>query len=390
MREWIRYAKKICMRVILFPLRIMPIKQNCILLVNDLSYNYSDSPKYIAESLLAAYPNRFFLAFAIKKGTDAEAFRDRGMKTVAFNSPAYFYYAMRAAVFVTNNGGYSYLPLRKKQLVINTWHGAAYKRDGLASLDSKIFRRDLALSAKPLDYFLVGNHASAIAMASSHAIPEEKFWEIGMPRNDILLRNEPQLRQRIREKLGIRSTEKLVLFAPTFRRLNGEYLARQVAIDYRLDHVAVCEALQERFGGVWRMGVRLHPRVKPDTINGENALNLSDYEDMQELLLAADVLITDFSSSMWDFSLTGKPCFLYAPDLYEYLNTTGVYIPAEQWPFSKASSNDELIHNILAFDEVKYADDVKRHHEILGICETGEAGEKVLELICRTYSGEEV
>jgi len=104
---------------------------------------------------------------------------------------------------------------------------------------------------------------------------------------------------------------------------------------------------------------------------------------MQELLLAADVLITDFSSAVWDFMLTGRPCFLFALDYDRYIETADVYTPMSEWPFPKARGNAELEENILAFDEKRYAEDCARHYVELGGCETGRAaqlvGERLLE-----------
>lgn len=387
MALWIRYAKKCCMRLVLLPLRLLPLKANRVLLLNDLSYNYSDNPKYLAEKLLEKYPNTFEIIFPVKDPQLFPRLRQKGLSPVIFNSLSYFYYAMTAAVFVTNNGGYSYIPLRKAQLVINTWHGGgAYKKDALACMDTPVFRKELRLSAKPLDYFLATNWFSKAVMSVSHAIPEEKFWMIGMPRNDILIKNAPGAADAVKTGLGFAPGEKMVLFAPTFRRENGQLTGRQISIHYDLDYESVCAALQKRFGGTWRMGLRLHPSVKDNAASGENVLNLSDYEDMQELLLAADVLITDFSSSMWDFSLTGRPCFLFARDFYEYLEITGVYMPVEQWPFPKAVSNEELTDNIRGFDAEAYRLALQKHHTDLGICETGWSAEKCSELIFDTYS----
>ena len=110
-------------------------------------------------------------------------------------------------------------------------------------------------------------------------------------------------------------------------------------------------------------------------------MDFSNYEDMQDLLIAADVMINDFSSSMWDFMLTGKPCFIFAIDLQHYINTTEVHTPVSEWPFPRATNNEELERNIIGFDEEKYSADCKSHYEMLGGCETGEATKLVCDRI---------
>ena len=102
-------------------------------------------------------------------------------------------------------------------------------------------------------------------------------------------------------------------------------------------------------------------------------LDVSAYEDMQPLLCAADVLITDYSSSVWDMSLTGKSAFLYCPDIAAYRRERDFYTDIDTWPYPLARSGPELIQNIRAFDPAEYAQAIQAHHAALGICESGRA-----------------
>lgn len=108
---------------------------------------------------------------------------------------------------------------------------------------------------------------------------------------------------------------------------------------------------------------------------------MSLYPDMQELLCATDILITDYSSCMWDFSLMYKPCFIYANDLEEYKIERNFHTPIKEWPFPLSINNDELIKNINDFDNNKYIKKVKEHHEKLGSYENGQASKKMCILI---------
>jgi CDP-glycerol glycerophosphotransferase len=102
---------------------------------------------------------------------------------------------------------------------------------------------------------------------------------------------------------------------------------------------------------------------------------------MQELLCAADVLITDYSSCMWDFSLTFRPCFIFAPDIKKYRDNRGFYTPIEEWPFPVAETNEQLAYNILNFNEEKYRNDVKQHHVNLGSFEKGTATKQFCQIL---------
>ena len=385
-----RYAKKVAIRTLLTPLRLLPIKKNRVFLINNLSHKYAGNPKTVAEQLDKDYPGKFEIVVSVRNPEQYDHLRQRGFKVVKFNSLQYFINAMTCKVFVTNSGGYSYLPLRKKQYTINTWHGGgAYKKSGTDMYtNTKIFRRDLWLQGKQTSAFLSTCQRFTEEISRAMIVPKEVFWNIGMPRNDMLLHPDETLRQQIREKLGLAENEKLILFAPTYRKIGDNYFRDSIAIAYGVDSERVCKAMAQRFGGKWRFAVRYHPNVvNRADMHNEGVLDLTDYEDMQELLLAADAMINDFSSSIWDFMLTGKPSFVFAVDLAHYVATTEVYTPVSQWPYPQAVNNDELEKNILEFDEEKYAADCKAHYKALGGCETGEAAQLVAQRIYQQCFG---
>ena len=377
-----RYAKKLVIRTLLTPLRLLPVKKNRVFIINNLSHKFAGNPKYVAEYLLENYGGKLEIVLSVKRPEDYKHLRQQGVKLVKFNSWQYFVKAMTCRVFLTNSGGYSYLPMRKKQYVINTWHGGgAYKKCGTDMYNNgKIFRADLKLQSKQTAAFTSTCTRFTEEFSRSLIIPKDRFWEIGMPRNDMLIHKDESRRRQVRKTIGLAEDEKLILFAPTYRKVDDNYFRESIAINYGVDSGRVVKAMEQRFGGKWRFAVRYHPNVvNRQDMQNENVLDLTDYEDMQELLLAADAMINDFSSSMWDYMLTGKPSFLFAVDLDHYVATTEVYTPVAQWPFPQAVNNDQLEKNILEFSEEKYAEDCKRHYDALGGCETGEA----TKLVCR-------
>lgn len=383
MNAFIRYSEKKLLRIVFSPLKLLPIKNNRIFLINDLGYNYSCNTKALTEYLIKTYPNKFQIIYPVKS-FDNNVPKDKGIVTVLHNSFKYFFYAMTARVIVSNSGGYSYIPLRKSQYVINTHHGGgAYKTAGADMFKmTKYLKKDLLLQSRQTDVFLSTNRKFSEVMSRACFLKKEKFWEIGMPRNDVLINYNPSLRNKIRNEIGLKANEKMVLYAPTYRKPQDNYYNQSIAISYQIDSNRVCRALEKRFGGKWIFAYRLHPCIinKSDFVVSDS-IDLSNYSDMQDLLIAADVLINDFSSSFWDYMLTGKPSFLYAKDLNHYIETTKVYTPVSEWPFPKAISNEELVNNILTFDEKKYHEDCKMHYLALGGCETGRATELVCKLI---------
>lgn len=112
-------------------------------------------------------------------------------------------------------------------------------------------------------------------------------------------------------------------------------------------------------------------------------VDVSSYEDMQELIYASDVVISDYSSCIWDVSLTGKPCFIYATDLKKYKKDRDFYTPISEWPFPVAENMEELINNINIFDENTYRLDIVNHHKKLGSFENGKACEQIAQYMLK-------
>lgn len=386
MDELKRYVKKLIIRMLLLPLRLLPVKKNRVFIINNLSHKFAGNPKYVANYLMQHYGDKLEIVLSVKQPENYAHLRQQGFKIVKFNSLQYFVKAMTSKVFLTNSGGYSYLPMKKKQHAINTWHGgAAYKKCGTDMYsNSPIFRADLKLQARQTGTFMSTCRRFTEEFSRALIIPREVYWEVGMPRNDIMIHPDEALRQQVRWDIGLADDEKLILFAPTYRKVDDNYFRDSIAISYGVDSDRVVKAMEKRFGGKWRFAVRYHPNVvNRQDMHNENVLDLTDYEDMQELLLAADAMINDFSSSLWDYMLTGKPCFIFAADLEHYVATTEVYTPVSQWPYPQAVSNDQLEANILTFDQEKYAQDCKRHYAALGGCETGEATRLVSQRIAQ-------
>ena len=115
--------------------------------------------------------------------------------------------------------------------------------------------------------------------------------------------------------------------------------------------------------------------------SSQTALDVTAYPDMQELLCAADVLVSDYSSCIWDFSLTEKPCFLFAPDLSDYQCERDFYLDIHKWPFPLAETTEELAQQLLQFDLAAYTEAVREHLSKLGSRERGNAAETLCEFI---------
>ena len=289
--------------------------------------------------------------------------------------------------------------------MIDTWHGGgAYKRIGIsipkqASLSDVTKKAIITTEASDntrweqyrayynaLDtsIFLSSSKRFTEVMYQSQMLPREAYLEIGMPRNDIFFTNYKAFGDKAKQKLGIDIDKKVILFAPTYRgNVKNQHFNMQLDIKMCLN------AAHERWGGEWVFAYRMHifsNSLDKDNIP-ENAINASKYDEMQELLCMADVLITDYSSSQWDYALTKKPGFLFTPDLDYYMHKDrGFYTPIEDWAFPYARTNDELTVLIKNFDESKHIQKVQRHLDLLESCEDGHATKSVCQIIMNELS----
>ena len=120
-----------------------------------------------------------------------------------------------------------------------------------------------------------------------------------------------------------------------------------------------------------------------------STVDVTDYPDMQELLCAADMLITDYSSCMWDFALLERPCLLYVPDLQQYVDARGFFTPIEDWPGLVCETADALYEAARTLDEAHCAQKAREHLQKLGSYESGHAAEQAAERILQVTGVEE-
>ena len=109
----LRFSKKMLMRTAMLPFRLFPIKHNRVVLMNALAQNYGDNPKCVAEYLLEHYPGKLQIIIPVKDPAANAYLTEKGLIVVKYNSLKYFYYALTCQVFLTNSGGFSYLPMSK-------------------------------------------------------------------------------------------------------------------------------------------------------------------------------------------------------------------------------------------------------------------------------------
>ncbi len=213
--------------------------------------------------------------------------------------------------------------------IVQTWHASgAFKKVGYSVLD-KSFGADALLTGRVrihanYDICLVPSQSAAAHYAEAFRLPLDRFVShLGIPRTDLFF--DAAARERasaaIRGRYAIAPGRRVILYAPTFR---GDAIRDAHATD-DLD----LEVLHERLGGDHVLLVRLHPFVRAKLRLGTAlagfAIDVSDHPDINELMLVSDVLVTDYSSAIYEFALLRRPMAFFAPDLAAYERERGFY-----------------------------------------------------------------
>lgn len=267
----------------------------------------------------------------------------------------------------------------KHQILVSLWHAAInYKRIALDSYEYSFnkYARELFKMSNPIPDFMVAGSQSFIDTGSvAFGYDENVFVKTGLPRNDVLFVSNNKLIKETKTKLGIDLNKKIVLYAPTWRKGNRADL-------HSLNPKSVVRSLSRRFGGDWVFLYRGHTFTTTFWNGVENAIDVSNYPDSQEIILISDIIISDYSSLIYDAAIANKPVFLYIPDYKRYLKAErGFYIDPSSLPFPISYDNKELLKCFAKFDKNIYLKSVKTHLKETGSFDKGDASLLVVQCI---------
>lgn len=365
-------------------MKLRPVKKNRVVFCSYYGNGYSDSPKAICEVLRRSGED-LDLVWLCKDEAAAKSLPE-GVRAVPYKGLKRLKALATAGVWVDNCRKYENLK-RESQFYLQTWHGFALKR----------IEADAAGSLTP-DYLAACKSDSAqtdVIVSGSGFMTKryrESFWyngpvlATGTPRNDVFFRDHTETHVKVCQALSLSPERKLALYAPTFR-------ADHSTDAYRIDADLVRRAAAENFKGDWTVLIRLHPNVGSQSASlfaydGINLVDATAYPDMQELLCAANLLITDYSSSMFDYALTGKPIVRFAVDIEAYQKDRDFYFPLDQLPFPLARSNEELETVLKELQPLWTSPDWAEFARENDFCEDGQASVKCAALILQQIKKE--
>ena len=370
--------------------RLLPIKKNKIVIIRHAGKGYGCHSKYIVQELLKR-DKKYEIIWLVN---DVYEKFPEGVKQVEFNVKNRMYHMATARVWINNDVLLSDTRKRRNQIYINTWHGTgiSLKKFYLDVPDSlsESAKERVRLDARLADIYLAASKSIAEIYHTAFEY-HKKIVISGSPRVDILVQNDTETKALIREKLGLSENQNLVLYAPTYRqeKQTKTTIGKNLFLD--LDVERIKDVLKEKFGGDWIFSIRLHPiakKVETSVFEKLGILNLTYYSDVQEILLVADVLITDYSSIMFDMGYANKKVFLFAPDVKDYMaDERSFYIDMNDLPFAVCKSQKELEEEILTHDEQEYVSKVKSFNRNFAVREDGGASARVADLISTYIEG---
>lgn len=331
---------------------------------------YNDNPRAVAEALHRLRPDVKIVFRLNARG------RRMQLPDWVIPVPALSLQTLRematSRVIVTNAGMKIWMEKFDDQFYVQTWHGdRGFKKIYLDVNPDRLYykkegpRIDLAVSGSEF-----GSNVYRTAMGVKNEI-----LACGCPRNDILLRNPPEVANRVRNALGLKPGVRVLMYAPTFRETDTG--GRQAA---RLSLERARELLEKTTGEKWICVTRSHEVARG--IASDAALDVSDWPEPSELLLVTDLLITDYSSIGGDFMLLNRPVIYFQPDRDGYeKERNGLYFDPEQSPLMVAHDESELL-DLLAhpFDAEANCRAVL---DFFHCRETGRAAEIVAERIAK-------
>lgn len=334
-------------------------KQNIVMFESFLGKQYSDSPRAIYEEWRRQNREERLIWSMDRRQlhhlpSDVEYVERLSLKWV--------YYMGRSKVWISNSRLPNWLPKDPQTTYLQTWHGTPLKKLALdmqevhmAETDRESYKKSFTKESSKWDFLIAPNEYSSKIFRRAFAFHQDML-EIGYPRNDIFYQAErmKQLEKKVKHRLDIPSDKKVILYAPTWRDQQNEGRGK-----YRFQIPFDFQEFSSRYGDQYVLLVRFHYLVSEE-LNLESVhphvIDVSNYPDIAELYTISDVLITDYSSVMFDYAHLSRPMLFYTYDLEEYRDVIrGFYFDfTKEAPGPLVRKQDELFDAIDRLSDVTF------------------------------------
>ena len=361
----------------------IPVKKNRILFVSFGGLKYDDSPFEIYNAMIN--DDRFTNFQFVWAFLNPEKFVIPKGSIVTVDTIRYFITALSSGIWITNSSVERGLSFRRKNgLYFNSWHGTPLKKMGSdLSFNNESFT---SKASNNWDIQLAQSRYEAEIFSRVFNLSIDRLSVIGLPRNDKLTEVHESDNIQKKKLLGIPPEKKVILYAPTFREyLKDDKNNSSFSIPFSIPK------WEEKLGRDYVLIIRAHyDIVKSLQIPTSSfVLDYSNYENLNDLMIASDILISDYSSIFFDFSILNRPMLCYAYDYDEYNSKRGLYFDIrKELGMLDVVSEDSLIDYILKLNVEKSIEITKRFRDKY-VTHYGSATKESLQYIYNWYKNNE-
>lgn len=335
-------------KIIFLLVGFLPVRKKLIVFESYLGKQYSCNPRSIYEYLKEYHPEYRMVWSVDKRYT--RIFEELNIPYIKRLSIKWLVMMPRARYWVTNSRMPMWIKKPGHTIYLQTWHGTPLKKLALDMVEVHMpgttideYKKNFLKEAQKWDYLISPNTYSTEIFKRAFGF-EKQMLETGYPRNDFLINNnKSDVKKKIKERLGIPNDKKVLLYAPTWR--DNQYHERG---RYKFEQKLDFKKLQKSIGNDSIILLRMHYLVSGNldlTSMDGFVYDVSNYDDLRELYLVSDILITDYSSVMFDFSCLNRPIIFYTYDLEHYRDELrGFYFDFEKdAPGPLVKTTEELI-----------------------------------------------
>lgn len=361
-----------------------PVDSRIIVFESFRGASYSDTPKYIYEYLAKNYPGEYKFVWVLNDKSYTLPYEGQIVKRF---SRKYAYYMGIAKYFVFNTRQPLWFRRREEQIFLETWHGTPLKRLAFdqeeVTAASPSYKTQFYRQKQEWDFLIAANKFSSDVFRSCFMY-DGPMLETGYPRNDLLKDpDRDEITIELKKKCGIPLSKRTILYAPTWR--DDEYYGNG---SYKFQIKLNLEMMKKELGDEYVVILRTHYYIADNIdLTGleDFAYNLSKYDDVTEIYLMSDILITDYSSVFFDYAGLRRPMLFFTYDLDKYRDILrGFYIDMEkELPGPLVYTTEEVINRIKSIDEMnkEYASRYDAFYERFCCWEDGHATKRVVDAV---------
>ncbi len=375
-------------RMLFLALGLLPRNQRLVIFESFHGKQFSDNPRAIYEFMKKNHPQYKLVWSADRRNLGI--FKSKKIPYIKRLSIKWFFLKATAKFWVVNSRLPLWIPMPKKTIYVQTWHGTPLKK--LASdmeevlmpgTNTKNYKKNFLSEASKWDYLISPNAYSTEIFKRAFQF-NKTVIESGYPRNDFLINNDNMSTiNTIKINADLPLNKKIILYAPTWRD-NQFYSKGKYKFDLKMD----LERMKSEFGDEYIIILRLHYLVAENLdLTGYEGFvfDFSYHEDIRELYLIADLLITDYSSVFFDYANLKRPMLFFVYDIEDYRdNLRGFYFDFEEKaPGPLVKNTEEIIKEIKNIDENGFipSPNIEAFYKKFCYLEDGKASERVVNQV---------